>query len=366
MYYDKDKIKEQITPDMVFQFVQDLGGEPRWFPGGFVAATICHNLPGCGSHKLYYYNNSRLFRCYTGCDCSFDIFDLFNKHFKIIHPGSNPSLYDSVAYISNLFGFDNSLDLPDISQLDDWNALKKYDTINEKEFKPFTAIVLPKYNSNILKYLSYPKIIDWEKEDILPRIIKKNQIGYYPVDEQITIPHFDIDGNFCGLRGRALGRQQAEDFGKYRPIKIGNILYNHPLGFNLYNLNNSKNNIHKYKKAIIFEGEKSCLKYQSYFGEDNDISTACCGSAVSDTQINLLLNLDVKEIIIAFDKQFQEKGDIEFKHLVENLKKIHLKYSKFVQISFIFDKSDVLGYKDAPIDKGKEIFFQLYKERFSL
>jgi hypothetical protein len=30
-------------------------------------------------------------------------------------------------------------------------------------------------------------------------------------------------------------------------------MYNHPLGFNLYNINNSKDNIKNTKKVIIFE-----------------------------------------------------------------------------------------------------------------
>ena len=54
---------------------------------------------------------------------------------------------------------------------------------------------------------------------------------------------------------------------------------------NLYNLNHSQNNIKTIKKAIIFEGEKSCLLYQSYFGMENDISVACCGSSISNAQI---------------------------------------------------------------------------------
>ena len=32
-------------------------------------------------------------------------------------------------------------------------------------------------------------------------------------------------------------------------------MYNHPLGFNLYNLNNSKEAIKAIKKVIVFEGE---------------------------------------------------------------------------------------------------------------
>lgn len=112
--------------------------------------------------------------------------------------------------------------------------------------------------------------------------------------------------------------------------------------------------------------EKSCLKYVSYFGIDNDISVACCGSAISFVQIKLLLEAGATEIIIGFDKQFQEKGDIEFKHLIKNLKNIHRKYSSYATISFLFDKWNLLGYKDSPVDKGPEVFQQLYKQRVFL
>lgn len=112
--------------------------------------------------------------------------------------------------------------------------------------------------------------------------------------------------------------------------------------------------------------EKSCLKYASYFGIDNDISVACCGSAISFVQIKLLLEAGTTEIIIGFDKQFQEKGDIEFKHLIKNLKNIHRKYNSYATISFLFDKWNLLGYKDSPVDKGPEVFQQLYKQRIFL
>ena len=63
------------------------------------------------------------------------------------------------------------------------------------------------------------------------------------------------------------------------------------------------------KKAIVTEGEKSCFLYASYFGEDNDISVACCGSSLINYQVDLLLSLGVSEIIVAFDRQFKEIGD---------------------------------------------------------
>ena len=143
-------------------------------------------------------------------------------------------------------------------------------------------------------------------------------------------------------------------------------MYNHPLGFNLYNLNNSKQQISKIKKAIIFEGEKSCLLYQSYFGLENDISVACCGSAVSQYQINLLQECGATEVIVAFDRQFKQRGDDEFHHLTRNLKAIHRKYGNYLNVSFIFDKNMITGYKDSPIDCGAETFIKLFRNRVVL
>ena len=141
-------------------------------------------------------------------------------------------------------------------------------------------------------------------------------------------------------------------------------MYNHPLGMNLYNLNNIKEYIKIIKKAIVFESEKSCLLYQSYF--NFDISVACCGSSLSNHQIQLLLDLGIEELIIAFDRQFQEIGDNEFKRLTNNLTKMHEKYKNYIKVSFIFDKEMKTGYKDSPIDCGKDLFLELFNKRISL
>jgi len=364
MLYDKDEIKNKLTTEQVFELVQDFGGEPQLTPQGFVAATICHNHPGEGSHKLYYYENTRLFRCYTECDASFDIFELISK-IQTLKSAPNTSLYGSVKYVAQRFGFAAITDDDNFFQpLDDWKVIDKYNKL--KNVNNLQQNELKAYDTKILQHLPHPIIRDWVNEGISIDVLKYNNIGYYPSSEQITIPHYDINGKFIGLRGRFLGKEQAEFFGKYRPVFIDNILYNHPLGYNLYNLNNSKINISKFKKAIIFEGEKSCLLYQSYFGINNDISVACCGSTVSLFQIQLLLNLHPNEIIIAFDRQFQTIGDSEYKQWVRHLKNIYAAYNKFVTISFIFDKENRLDYKDSPIDKGKDIFLTLYKERVRL
>jgi hypothetical protein len=204
------------------------------------------------------------------------------------------------------------------------------------------------------------------REGITQAALDQAKIGFYPGGDQITIPHFDKDGRFIGLRGRTVCAEEGELYGKYRPMRINKILYNHPLGMNLYNFNNSKDNIKIIKKAIMFEGEKSTLLYKSYFGLENDISVACCGSSVSAYQIQMLLEAGAEEIIIAFDRQFQDIGDDEFKHLKMNLLRLRTKYKNFATISFIFDKNKITGYKSSPIDEGPEKFLQLFKERIVL
>ena len=223
--YNKHEVREKLTINDIYELLTEWGGEPEWTSFGILSTTICHNMPGQGSRKLYYYSNTDLFQCYTGCGY-FDVFDLLVK----------------VARIQ-------------------W----------QKE-----------YDMNILKNLNYKvRIKPWLDENISQEVLEHAVIGYFPPTGQITIPHFDPNNRFIGLRGRTLVKEEAERFGKYRPLIVGWRQYNHPLGMNLYNLNNSKDNIKQFGMAICFEAEKSCLKYQSYFGIENDISVACCGSNIS-------------------------------------------------------------------------------------
>ena len=360
--FDKSKIKESLSTENIFDLLTEWGGDPEYTDFGILSTTICHNLPGDGSRKLYYYENSTLFKCYTGCDATFDIFELAMKVYDVQFR-KELDLNEAVRYVAARFGLSGEHiveeDVPE-----DWKFLDNYDRLADIEVKDYT-VCLKEFDPIILDRLNYNvQITPWLDEGIAQSVIEEARIGYYPGADMITIPHFDAAGRFIGLRGRALAQDDVERFGKYRPIKIMQQMYNHPLGMNLYNLDHSKENIKILGKAIIFESEKSCLLYRSYF--DSDISVACCGSNISIHQIHMLLEAGAKEIIVAFDRQFQELGDKEFKHLTTNLTKLHNKYKNDVQLSFIFDKKMITGYKASPIDEGKDKFLQLFKERIIL
>lgn len=256
-YFDKDKLKEELTIEYIYDLLDYWGGEPEYSPKGLISQTICHNPPGVGSRKLYFYESSRLFACYTGCDgeSSFDIFELCIKVMRI-QKGLDWELYDAMDYIASHFGFDG-IEGPDrdTNDLEDWSIIKRHKI---PEARGQSTIQLREYNPEILTRFQYPRILPWEKEGITDEVIKRNQIGYYPGGEQITIPHRDIDGRLVGIRGRCLSTDD-EKKGKYRPIVVNRQVFNHPLSLNLYNLNNSKENIKRAKIAIIFEGERFAL-----------------------------------------------------------------------------------------------------------
>lgn len=366
LVFDKHEIKEALTLENIYELLQEWGGEPEYTSFGLISSTICHNHPeDGGSRKLYFYTNSNLFHCYTGCaESNFDIFQLVIK-ISSIQWKKDYDLNDAVRWIAQRFSF-KGIYQEEENKLEDWKYLDTYDRIQEIEIKE-NNILLKEYDVKVLNNFNYSVLLEpWLKEGITQEVLKAAQIGFYPGGDQITIPHFDKDGRFIGLRGRCLCAQEGELFGKYKPLKINKQLYNHPLGFNLYGLNWVKDNIKIMKKAIVFEGEKSQLLYSSYFGLENNISVACCGSSLSNYQIQLLIEAGAQEIIISFDRQFKEIDDNEFKKLTANLLKIRERNKQNVLISFIFDKKMITKYKSSPIDEGPDKFLQLFKERIVL
>ena len=373
-----EEIKNNLTIDQIYEFLAEAGGEPQLHDNLIISRTICHNPPGEGSFKLYYYDNTKLFRCFTHCDEAFDLFQLVLKIKKLageqiiywskdaIQTTRQWELPDAVHYVAIFFGLEEKTEdfFEKRIELQDWKILSKLEA--KKHQKQRKQIVsLKSFDDTFLKNLPTPKILPWLKEDISQEIMDIHKICYNPKNQSIVIPHYNIDNELIGVRERTLIKEN-EERGKYIPAKINGQMYNHPLSFNLYNINISKNNIRNIKKAIVYQGEKSCLKYGSYFGIENDISVAACGSSLINYQVELLLSLGVDEIIVGFDRQYKEVGDISWQQWTKKLYHIHDKYGSIVQISYLFDKNHLLDYKSSPIDHGKDVFLELFKNRIQI
>ena len=373
-----EEIKNNLTIDQVYEFLAEAGGEPQQHGNLIISRTICHNPSGQGSLKLYYYDNTKLFKCFTECNDTFDIFELTLKIKRIsgekiiywskegVQKSRSWELPDAVHFIASFFGIEEKTKdfFEERIEIQDWKIFNKLEAKKLQKNKE-QIVSLQIFNDDFLKNLPKPKIKPWLEEGITQEVMDLHKICYDPKNQGIIIPHYNINNQLIGIRERTLIKEE-EVYGKYKPAIINGKMYNHPLSFNLYNINISASNIKNLKKVIIYEGEKSCLLHGSYFGIENDISVAVCGSSLINYQVKLLLSLGVQEIIIGFDRQYEEIGDQMWKQWTKKLYQIHDKYSSMVQISFLFDKQHLLNFKSSPIDQGKEIFLELFKNRIQI
>lgn len=348
------KVRNALTPEQIIKLVTSLGVDRYYENDDYIIfPTICHNVNIAeASMKLYYYKNTKLFHCYTECDESFSIYDLFRKYYELHYIEYNfiNDIYAKILSYSDISIFSSFESVGYISQKD------KFLPKERQELTPFSPVILELFASVPVR--------EWLNEGISQKSLKKYNILFSISQNKIIIPHYDINGNLVGIRGRALNPWEAATYGKYMPMKIEKQWYSHPLSLNLYGINFAKDNIIKNKKCILFEGEKSVLLYDTYF--DENISVAVCGSSFNKKQLDLLLPLGVNEIIIAFDKEFESSHDDDDKRYFKKMVSLCQKYNKYCTFSFIYDQDNLLDHKDSPIDKGKEVFLTLLNNRIEV
>lgn len=222
------------------------------------------------------------------------------------------------------------------------------------------------------------------------------QVAYYPKRKTIILPHHNINGEIVGLYERNFAPTQEEmrkllgyepgewipdkdawaaihfaPKSKYMPLlKEGKYrdkekpCWSFPNGRNLYGLHKAKEAIRESGKAIIFEGAKSVMLAHAY-GYPFAVASHTFGA--SDSHIAMLIQAGAKEIILAFDKQYQQPEGKEWDTYEQRTQRLAERVRRFVKVSRICDREGAfLGYKDAPIDNGKAAFETLFASREEL
>lgn len=350
---DANEIKYNLSENDIVSLLQDLGGEPYEQGNSIISRTICHNPSHNGSHKLYYNKDKKYFHCFTECSCSFDIFELIQKV-------KNIDFSEAFSYIRDYFSYQQEdltdHDYNDIIDVTFFNKFNK--VIHYEPLKTLSEKVLNRYSDNYH--------ISWVKEGIMPSTMKKFDIKMSITDQQIVIPHRDENGNLVGVRARNLNREVVDKGMKYAPVKQGSSFLNHPTGATLYGLYENKENIESVKKVVLFESEKSVLQLDSFY-HGYGIGVCMSGSSFSDRQLDLIKNLDIDEVIIAVDKEFEKIGDDLERYYAKKIEKtIANKLKPYFSVSVIWDKKGLLDMKDSPTDRSKNIWLELFKNRISL
>lgn len=345
--------------------------------------SICHHS---NSFKLYFYKDSKFFHCKSCCG-SMSLFDVVSN---IQGFYGKEKFKQSFNYICDFFNIDKN------ESKNKKHGFGKQNENLEEEFKILNSHkkrcvkrefkMLPTYKETYLNLYQPYYPIEWLEEGITEEVMDSYGIKMDLLSQQIIIPHRDIFERLVGIRCRNYKQELLQDGKKYMPVYIGKECCSYPMEFNLYGLWRSKDNIILQKRIVLFESEKSPLKMCSLFGEKNNIGVATCSMNFSVYQRDILLLLGVEEINICYDKQYEldrldyfkdkrdkdltkeelidkEKKIKEYNSYFKKLLKIYKLVGNYMQMYVIADFENRLEYKDAPIDKGKEIYEELFRER---
>lgn len=342
-------IIDRMSDDDVIEILLDLGSRyPKSVNDDLLFQTVCH----CGrKHKLHYHKDNKSFYCYSNCG---SISNIFNLVMKV----KDCSFDESYKYICNKLNITFSiLDRHGFQEENDNSFIDKF-KIQKEHLEP------PKIrDESVLNQFRDLYHHTWIKDHISVEVMKMFNIKFDILNNAIIIPHYNINGELIGIRARYLNDYMIESGKKYMPITINDVLYNYPTSMNLYGLNINKDNIKKYKHVIIGEAEKFVMQHRSIY--EDSTAVALNGSALSQYQIDLLLELGVETVVLGLDKEF-ETDEEEEKYKMKINKSFVMKLIQYFRVEIIWDRHNYIGLKDSPLDKGPTIYKKLYNERIIL
>lgn len=351
------ELKELITEDQIIHIMHHLGADSK--PGGndneICFKTICH---GGDSHKLYFYRDSKHFHCYSNCG-HMDIINIVQNVLDI-------SVTSAISYICDMFGFSNG-DMKEgfsmiMDQTDDWQTLndhcKEYDEHGVREFNVIDDKILEQY------YDYYHS--SFYNDGISIATLQKFGIKYDILEQRVIIPHHNEKGELIAIRCRNLDQDLIDSGRKYMPIIHKGKLLSAKTNSYLYGLYYNQDNIRRMKSVVLLESEKAVMQLDTILGKNN-IGVALSSSNLSDTQVLLLKELGVTEVIVALDKEYKKYNTVEEKIYAMKIRKgIINKLSRYFSVSVMWDIEDLLDYKDSPTDKGSDVYFKLFNNRLKV
>ena len=186
----------------------------------------------------------------------------------------------------------------------------------------------------------------WIDEGISLEVLDYYQVRYDPFSNRLLFPVRDNSGNIIALKGRTLDPDfKAKKIPKYTHLQSIDYM---DFFFGYYDHIDA---IKAAKEVIVFEGEKSVMLMESW-GIKNTM--ALTTSHLNPLQFKQLISLGVR-VVFALDKEVNVYKD-------ENI----MRLKRYVSVEYIKDTSDLLGEKEAPVDRGKEVWTELYEGRRKL
>ena len=217
---------------------------------------------------------------------------------------------------------------------------------------PSKKLVVPRTKLDIIKDYQQ-RFVDelpqeWIDEGISPEELRKYEVRIDPTSNRIVYPVRDADFNLVGVKGRTRFRD-------FKMLGIMKYMNYHRIGVLDFftGAMQASPHIKQSGEIIIFEGIKSVMKVDQW-GYHNAVSAET--SVLNNYQIELLVRLQVKNVVIAFDK------DVGLKKIRECTELLR----KFTNVWAVYDNRKLLEEKDSPPDRGRGVWEILYNGRIRL
>ena len=368
------ELLEKLSIEDIKQIMSDLYGCSYTHDrqGNVIFQSAC-----CGSHKnkLYCYKDTNdegvstyVFHCYI-CQIHGDILTL-------IQQVSGYSFSIALKTVGDFLGVDvtQPKKLVGITRRKRENEDMAFLSIHNRKLRR-DRVVETVYDESILQEFDivYPQC--WQDEGIDGYTADKFDIRYDHDRSRAIIPVRNVKGELIGIRVRNFEQESVDRGFKYLPLDYRGQSYRFATGSALYGIYENQEVIRRKGKVLLVESEKSVMQLSSFY-EDECFALAVYGSNFSRVQMRMLLELGINEVTLGFDKEYCEdyyadeyKGKKEQRQMFlyfEKLKKICKMLHSYVTVNIIIDFDNLLSLKDAPTDKGKEVFEKLYRDRITI
>lgn len=279
----------------------------------------------CPIHKektpsFFVNRNKQLFHC-MGCGASGDIIEFI----KIIH-GVN--FRDAVQILE----FESGKSPEERPRI-----LSEAKRFMPKEKKMVDSLI---FKSDCMEeFPNNHKITEWIEEGISEEVLEKYDVRYSKEKDRILFPIYDNDGNIVNIKYRNLYKLP-----KYKYIgRMGSKNF-------LYNFCFAKDEIVKSSECIVFEGEKSVMKMETW-GIHNAVAAGC--HSIKKAQ-ECLIKLDFRDLVIAYDNGVSINSIMDDVHDL-----IHYKNVFYIPTQDIPEKY-------SPCDMGYERWIELYSKKVKI
>lgn len=294
---------------------------------------------------------------------NYDIYSLIQRRWELL--GKPNKKTKVLKYICKFKGIPFSFKSVDIEESSVYNYLQDFGKYLKMSNGDITDVCYDR--KDVFPYLTKAYHQSWLDDGITIDTMQKYHIGFYDRLQQIVIPIYDDNNNLVGTHCRNTIPEIASRM-KYDHLRLlDGSEFKFNMGHFLFGLNRNKYNIEFEKTAIIFEAPKSVMQLESII--NNNISVASFGMNFQTTKRDLLLEYGCENFIIAYDKQYKEMTDsfgdetAEFQEYKRIVKKTADLLTPYGNVYVVYDKGDLLDYKDSPTDKGEDVWNKLLSEK---